>query len=61
MSRDKRDKRGGHQSSKFYISDTTHAAFARATRRRSRAAAKRDLRNTGDTPPRYPVDREYFD
>lgn len=61
MSRDNRDKRGGHYSGKFAISEKGHADFARDCRRATRRAAKQDLRNTGDPAPRYPSDKFYFD
>lgn len=61
MSRDYRDKRGGHYSARFMISEKGHAEFARECRRSARRKAKIDLRRTGDPAERYPVERMYYD
>ena len=51
----------GGQRRKYYISEKGHAEFTRSSRRRSRAAAKDDLRHDREPSPRYPAEREYFD
>lgn len=61
MSRDYRDKRGGHYSGKFYIDDSNHAEFAKQCRRIARHKAKQSLREGEEPEPMYPIERVYFD
>lgn len=60
MSRDYRDQRGGHRGG-YYVSNKSHAEFARQCRRSARAKAKQALRRGHEPEPTYPVEREYYD
>lgn len=61
MSRDYRDKRGGHYSGKFMIREDGHAEFAKQCRRNGRHNAKQALRRGEEPEPMYPRERDYFD
>ena len=61
MSRTYRDAKGGHTSSKYFITHENVAKFKRYCRRAARNKAKQALRQGEEPQPRYPVEHEYWD
>ena len=63
MSRDYRDKPGGHASGTWYRANESNWVRYMKTqcRRIARHKAKNDLRNDREPQPRYPIERIYLD
>ena len=61
MSRTCRDSKGGHTSSKYFITHEGVSEFKRYCRRASRNKAKQALRQGEEPQPRYPVEYGYWD
>lgn len=63
MSRDYRDKRGGHDSGRWFIkAGSDWVKFKkRQCRKDARAKAKDDLRHGREPQPRYRIERVYLD
>lgn len=62
VSRDYRDKRGGHTRGRYACCAVAkHAEFTRECRRNGRHNAKQALRRGEEPEPMYPRERDYFD
>lgn len=63
MSRDYRDKPGGHAPGKWYLANGSRWVrfMKRQCRRNARAKVKDALRHGMEPQPRYPVERVYLD
>lgn len=62
MSRDYRDKRGGHSTRWHWTAGSSFVKYAkRRARKSARQQAKADLRRGNEPAPIYPIEREYID